>query len=133
MNTLEAGKNYVMANGEETGPLIRLTTGRYKSPIVKDIGPSGGSVGNQVWNADGTVYLPSSLEKDHAIRLDFPKRWEAHVTYALANGYVDVDIYQFEEFEELGERIEGGRDFHTVEEITIRLNPDHLARMFKKG
>ena len=133
MSKLEVGKNYVMANGEETGPLIRLTTGRYKSPIVKAIGPSGGSGGNQVWNADGSVYLPSQMEKDHAIQINFPKRWEAHVTYALANGYVDVDIYQFEEFEELGERIEGGRDFHTVEEITIRLNPDHLARMFKKG
>lgn len=133
MNTLEAGKNYVMVNGEETGPLIRLTTGRFKSPIVKAIGPSGAFVGNQVWNADGTVYLPSSMEKDHAIQIDFPKRWEARVTYTLAGGYCDVDIYQFEEFEELGERIEGGRDFHTVEEITIRLNPDHLASMFKKG
>ena len=133
MNKLEAGKNYVMVTGEETGPLIPLPYGRFKSPIVKAIGSSGASVGNQVWNADGTVYLPSQMEKDHAILLDFPKRWEAHVTYALANGYVDVDVYQFEEFEELGERIEGGRDFHTVEEITIRLNPDHLASMFKKG
>lgn len=133
MNTLEAGKNYVMVNGEETGPLIRLTSGRYKSPIVKAIGPSGASMGNQVWNADGTVYLPSYAEIDHTIQIDFPKRWEAHVTYALAGGYFDVNIHQFEEFQDLGDIIEGGRDFHTVEEITIRLNPDHLARMFKKG
>lgn len=135
MNTLEAGKNYVMANGEETGPLGVLASGRFRSPHVKAIAPSGTrSVGcNQVWNADGSVYLPTAEEiKQHTIRLDFPKRWEAVTTYTLANGFVDVDLFAFEEFDELAAHIEGGRDFHTVEEISIRLNPDHLASMFIK-
>ena len=135
MLKLEEGKNYVMANGEETGPLGRTQNGRLQSHTVRSLNVNGGSTCSpQVWNDDGTVYASNGPEIErHTIRLGFPKRWEAHVTYALANGYVDVDVYQFEEFEELGERIEGGRDFHTVEEITIRLNPDHLARMFKKG
>lgn len=136
MNTLEEGKNYVMANGEETGPLVRTSEGRFRSGKVRALNHEGKSCisSPQVWNSDGSVYASNTAEvKQHTIQIDFPKRWEAHITYALANGYVDVDIYQFEEFEELGERIEGGRDFHTVEEITIRLNPDHLARMFKKG
>lgn len=136
MLKLEEGKNYVMANGEETGPLGVATSGRFRSPHVKAIGPSGTRLtgGNQVWNADGSVYLPTPEEiKQHTIKLDFPKRWEATITYALANGFVDVDLHSFEEFDELAAHIEGGRDFHTVEEISIRLNPDHLARMFKRG
>ncbi len=136
MNKLEEGKNYVMANGEETGTLFRTSQGRLKSFNVKALRHDGGSLTHspQVWNEDGTVFAANDIEvKLHTIKNSTPKRWEAHVTYALANGYVDVDIYQFEEFEELGERIEGGRDFHTVEEITIRLNSDHLASMFKKG
>ena len=137
MNTLEAGKNYVMVNGEETGPMIETIRGLFRSTKVRAISHSGDCIttGPQVWNPDGSVYSASVHETNlHTINLSEPvKRWEAHVTYALANGYVDVDVYQFEEFEELGERIEGGRDFHTVEEITIRLNSDHLASMFKKG
>ena len=132
MNTLEAGKNYVTVGGEATGPLIPCGD-HFTSYFVFVKDEDGNKAGRQVWNADGTVFDASIHEANDVIKLDFPKRWEAHVTYALANGYVDVDIYQFEEFEELGDIIEGGRDFHSVEEITIRLNPDHLASMFKKG
>lgn len=135
MPQLEEGKNYVMANGEETGTLVRTSHGRLKSHNVKALRPDGVALTHspQVWNDDGTVYAANSIEVElHTIKNSVPKRWEARVTYALANGYVDVATYQFEEFEELGQRIEGGRDFHTVEEITIRLNPDHLAAMFVK-
>ena len=135
---LEEGKSYVMNNGEVTGPLYATGYGRFKSHTVQAIGPSGASVGPQVWNPNGSVYSGSLEEiKQHTINLanpvELPKRWEALVTYRLANGFYDLAKIDFEEFEELGSVIEGGRDFHTIESIEVRLNVENLERMFKRG
>lgn len=131
MRKLEAGKNYVTISGEETGPLLPCGDCFTSTRIHAKDGDNQ-SAGYQVWNEDGTVWDETPYEKGHTIKLDFPKRWEAVITYRLANGFVDVDLFSFEEFEELDAHIEGGRDFHTIEEISIRLNPDHLASMFTK-
>ena len=133
MTKLEAGKNYVTVGGEETGPLRLIGEDGFVSDRIRAKNKHGETAGKQVWNSDGTVWDASKYEANDRIRLDFPKRWEAVITYALASGFVDVDLFNFEEFDELATHIEGGRDFHTVEEISIRLNPDHLASMFKKA
>lgn len=136
MRKLEEGKNYVMVNGEETGPMVKTTHGRFRSTKVRAISHSGDCIttGPQVWNPDGTVYAASVYETNlHTIYLSEPvKRWEAHVTYRLARGFTDTQRFLFEEFSDLGEIIEGGRDFHSIEDIQVRLNKDHLAAMFQK-
>lgn len=133
MKTLQEGINYVMANGQETGPMRTCAGGRFVSSTIKSLDEHGMPQGAQVWNPDGSVYACGVNERMHAIDLTVAPRWEATVVWRLANGFIDTADHKFEEFNELGEFIEGNRDFHTVEEITIRLNPDHLAKMFKKG
>lgn len=138
MRELEAGKNYVTIGGEETGPMKSLGEGLFMSAILKARDFSGELCGPQVWHADGSVFQEAPTERKHRIDLSEPKeeqfkRWEVSIVYRLGNGFVDTVETTFDEFHELGDIIERGRDFHTIEDIVVRLNPEHLAQMYKRG
>lgn len=138
MRELEAGKNYVTIGGEETGPMKSLGEGLFMSPILKARDCDNAPCGYQVWHSDGTVFHEVPTERLHRIDLSDPqedqfKRWEVSIVYRLGNGFVDTVETTFDEFHELGDIIERGRDFHTVEDIVVRLNPEHLAQMYKRG
>ena len=131
--TLEEGKSYVTTGGHSTGVLVRTDGDNFRGTLQALAAHCA-----QVWHSDGRVYAAKGEEdKLHTIDLtkqaDGPARWTAKVTYRLANGFVAIDHHEFEEFDDLGLLIEGGRDFHTVEEITIKLNSDHLAKMYERG
>lgn len=68
--SLELGKRYMMANGKITNPM-RIHVGSYFDGTIK----ANDANGNQYWNADGTVYMPSVFEiKNHTIISEYHEK-----------------------------------------------------------